>query len=105
MTSLDIKGYRLIVRPEDPEETYGDSKIVLVQDQRQARAAVNFGEVLSVGKHAWKGYKGGAEEAWCEVGDRICWAQYSGYDVEDPVTGEKLRVLNDEDVVAVIKEN
>jgi co-chaperonin GroES (HSP10) len=38
------------------------------------------------------------------VGDRVTFAKYGGFSIEDPITKEKFRILNDEDIVSVIVE-
>ena len=41
---------------------------------------------------------------WCSIGDRIAFAKYGGFIIEDPEDGVEYRLLNDEDVCAVITE-
>jgi co-chaperonin GroES (HSP10) len=37
------------------------------------------------------------------VGDRVAVSKYSGFNIEDPDTGELFRLCNDEDVLCVIR--
>jgi co-chaperonin GroES (HSP10) len=64
------------------------------------RYAQTFGTIVAIGPTAWKGFDDGAP--WAKVGDRVSYAKYGGYLLEDPETKEHFRILNDEDVVSVI---
>jgi chaperonin GroES len=94
-------GHRILVIP-DPVETKTASGIIMVaetvtaDEQRQI-----FGVVHSVGNTAFKDF---GDLPWCKVGDRIAFAKYGGFVIKDPVDGKEYRLLNDEDVVAVIEE-
>jgi co-chaperonin GroES (HSP10) len=43
------------------------------------------------------------EEKRPRVGDFVLWAKYAGVGVIDPETNEKLVILNDEDVLCILK--
>jgi co-chaperonin GroES (HSP10) len=51
---------------------------------------------------SWKAFDEG--KPWAKVGDRVAFAKYGGFILEDEKTLEKVRVLNDEDVVAIWRE-
>ena len=51
--------------------------------------------------NAWKAFDGG--EPWAKVGDRVAFAKYGGFKIEDPDTKEVYRLLNDEDITAIIR--
>jgi co-chaperonin GroES (HSP10) len=63
-----------------------------------------------VGPDAWKAFhynsnpNGEEFVPWARVGDFIAFAKYSGKMLEDPEDGQKYIVINDEDVVAVLRE-
>jgi len=94
-------GHRVVVRPEKVEEVTEGGLFIpkTIQDSEQRH--VSRGEVLMIGPTAWNDFGG---ENWCDVGDTVVFAKYGGLTVEDEETGEELRVLNDEDVVAIIKK-
>lgn len=106
---IKIVGHRVLVSPfklEEVDETYKRAKqagiALLDTDESNARQnAVDRGIVVSVGSTAFKDFGG---EPWCEVGDFIAFAKYSGKYVEDPFTKERFVILNDEDVVCVFEE-
>lgn len=104
MVNIFPKGYRILVKPDAVEETYGESKLVVVEDKRIAKAANVKGTVVAMGSLAYKGF---AEDPtpWCEVGDRVLYSQYAGKFIEDPITEEEYVILNDEDIIATIRES
>ena len=55
---------------------------------------------MAVGDTAWKDFGG---RAWACVGDKVVIAKYGGFVIEDPETKERYRLLNDEDIVAVLR--
>lgn len=113
-------GFYLLVRPDDDviEKELGkkredgmyerDSGLVIpetadsIEDVQRERAAQEYGTLLAIGPIAWNDYADG--QNWAEVGDRVCFAKYAGKFVEDPETRELLILLQDTDIVAVIKD-
>lgn len=104
-----VPGHRVLVRPDrleesDPHYQRAHKAGLLLpkehEDLRRAEAAVDRGTIIAIGPTAWKDFGG---EAWCKVGDKIAFAKYSGKTVTD--NGENYLVLNDEDVVCIIKED
>lgn len=102
------KGIGLVVRPdkiEDVDPVYAKARkagieLVKREETRREQASVDKGRVLAVGSEAFKAYGG---EPWCDVGDYIAYARFAGKYITDPETDEEVLVINDEDVVAVIK--
>lgn len=92
-------GYRLVVRPDNIEEISAGG-IYLNVDEKLENAAQTKGTLVAIGDQAWKDVVDG--ELWANVGDRIMYARYAGKNIEDPLTGERYIVLNDQDVIAVI---
>lgn len=101
VSSIKVKGYRLMVKA-DPIEEISKGGIVLSVDKTRERAAQNIGTVVSIGDQCFTQYEG---EPWCEVGDTVLYSRYAGKFVMDPVTQEEYVLLNDEDVIATIEEN
>lgn len=102
-------GHRVLVKQdtyEEVDEVFKSAKaagIEIVKDKAvRYQDSVDKGVIVSIGPTAWKDF-GGVN--WAEVGDTIVFAKNSGKKVEDPQDkGSHYVVLNDEDVVAVIKE-
>jgi len=96
-------GHRVLVRPDKVEErTRGGSGLFIpAQSRDREQYAMTFGAILAVGPTAWKAFDDG--KPWAKVGDRVSYAKYGGFIIEDPETKEHYRLLNDEDVIAVVE--
>lgn len=70
------------------------------EDHLRRQAGVDKGRVISVGPTAFKDFGG---DHWCKPGDLVVFAKYAGKQVED-LDQKKYIVLNDDDIVAVLKE-
>ena len=93
-------GHRVLVRIDEAEEvTKGGIIITKTIADKQTEAGI-FGTLVAVGPTAWQGFDDGL--AWVEVGDRVAIAKYGGFIIEDPQTKEQFRLLNDEDICAIL---
>jgi co-chaperonin GroES (HSP10) len=107
---IEVCGHRVLVKPfklSEVDKVYQsamDAGLEIVRNnQKREDQSVDKGTVLFIGSTAWKD-PGLGGEPWCKVGDEILFAKFSPKWIEDPDTKEMLAILNDEDVVAVIKE-
>jgi co-chaperonin GroES (HSP10) len=101
--------HRLIVKPKEFKEFNKDHKkmaelgliVPELEELKRAAASVDEGVVVSIGPTAYRDYN-----VTCpiKVGDIVNYARFSGKHVEDHTTGETFVVLNDEDVICVVKE-
>lgn len=107
---------RVLVRPDElkREHKVEGSNISLVlaapaQEEARQEAGIRQGYIVSIGPTAYtevsRALEGREvpEDARPKVNDFVLWARYSGVGVEDPETGEKLVILNDEDVLCILK--
>ena len=91
--------HRILVKP-DPIEEVSQGGIVLAVDPKKERLAVEKGTVVTLGDTAFSGdFK---TESPPKVGDRVYYAKYAGKLIKDTDDVEYV-MLNDEDVIAVIK--
>ncbi len=88
---------RLVVKPLEEEEVTA-SGIVLPET---AKEKPQKGEVLSVGPGA-RDEDGDRIEMDVKVGDKILFAKYGGTEIK--VDGDKLLILRESDVLAIITE-
>lgn len=95
--------YRVLVKPYDifdKDESYAAAKRmgleVVGDSKKREQQSVDKGVVVALGPTV-------DADLHAKVGDDIVWARHAGKEVEDPETGETFVVLNDEDVVAVIR--
>lgn len=98
-------GHRVLVKPKAVEETTTSGIVVVsnIQEKRLEEAGQVYGVLTGVGPQAWKAFgKDHTGEPWAEVGDTVLFSKFAGFSVEDPETEEMYKVLNDEDIVAII---
>lgn len=101
--------HRLVVKPFDVtehDEVFAAAKksgLVFATDKQLIREqeAVDRGTVVALGPTVFRDF-GSANPL--VIGDEIVYARHGGKRVEDPDTKEVLLVLNDEDVVAIIRK-
>lgn len=102
-------GHRVLVRQErydEHDEVFKSAKAIgleIVKDKEvRYQASVDKGVVVAIGNTAWKDFGG---TPWAAVGDTVVFAKNAGKSVEDPNDKDTPYViLNDEDIVAVVKE-
>lgn len=102
------KSIGLVIRPdklEDTDEVYKKARLANIEIVREGitreQASVDRGVVITVGPDAFKAF---GSEPWCKVGDYIAYARFAGKHVKDIDTEEEFLIINDEDVVCVLKE-
>lgn len=92
--------HRILVKP-DPVEIKTESGIIVQLDKREQKAGI-IGTVVKIGHTCFKDYGSTAEELGLHVGSKVYYAKYGG--VLITLDGEEYRLLNDEDIIAVYKE-
>jgi co-chaperonin GroES (HSP10) len=106
MKELDLKkipspaGHRVIVKTDKVEEKSAGGVILSVGNTDRKQDAQVAGVLVAIGPNAWKAFDGG--EPWASVGDRVMHACYAGYSIK--INGDMYRIMNDEDITAVISE-
>lgn len=113
---LEPVGHRVVVKPEKLEErdpTYARASKAGIalpdsDDKRRREAGSDRGIVISVGPNAFREFNlaaGVDNIPWCKTGDRILYAKHAGKWTENPDNAdEQWLILNDEDVVGVLKD-
>lgn len=96
-------GHRILVLPDKVDEKTDGGLFLPAEVRKNMGDAQILGEVIEVGMNAFKAFDGG--EPWCKVGDRVAFAKYGGFIIQDPKTKTLYRLLNDEDICAVITED
>lgn len=101
-------GHRLLVKPLELQDTDPVLKRAreagiqgLDKEEDRQKGGIDKGVILAIGVNAFKEYGG---DPWAKVGDQIAYAKYAGKKLVDPETQEEVLVINDEDLVAIIKE-
>lgn len=98
---LHPAGYRVLVKLKQIDEVKGKIEIPShIQDAH--KRATQEAYVIEIGHCAWKAIHDG--EPWCKVDDLVLIAKYSGEDRIDKATGDIYRIINDEDIFAIVEE-
>lgn len=93
--ALKVLGNRVLIKPKDLEKkSEGGIIIEYGSMEKVHKMASQEGTVVDIGPEAWSDYA----TKWCNVGDKVIFAQYSGKFVTDPETKEDFIVINDEDI-------
>lgn len=101
--------HRIIVKQRQLEEMSLDHKraralgleLPETEDKKRAQAGVDQGVVMAFGPTAFVDHN---TENPLSVGDLVAFAKYGGKSIIDPEDGEEYVALNDEDIVAILKE-
>lgn len=96
--------HRLLIKPDKVEES--DEIIrraraagIRVELDKREEKAVEVGTVVAIGETAFVDFKA---KTIPEIGDKVYFAKYAGKEVKE--NGESFLFLNDEDIIAIIKE-
>ncbi len=95
---FDPRGHRLLIKSVILEQV-SKGGIVMetgIKDTEDSEIA----EILAIGSQAWKDVGDGTP--WAKVGDKIVIKRYAG--MKMPKSTEIQRVINDEDLVAVVED-
>jgi len=99
-SGIHPSGHRILVKPEEVMKEE-NNVIALPEDVEERYAlAQTTGIIQEVGKTAWMKEDFG-NTAWAEAGDRVIFAKYGGLVLKGK-DGIQYRLLNDEDIVAVV---
>jgi chaperonin GroES len=98
--AIEPAGHRILILPETVEEKTAGGIILAANTQQREQQATMRGTVVKVGVNAWKAFDEGTP--WAVKGDRVVFRKYAGEVVKDGDT--EYRVVNDEDIIAVVRE-
>lgn len=100
-TAIEPVGHRVLVYPDQIADRRGSLYVPADVRSREQYAHI-FGTIVKAGPQAWKAFDDG--KPWVQVGERVVFAKYGGFVIEDPDTKELYRVLNDEDIVGRLND-
>jgi chaperonin GroES len=93
-------GHRVLVHPIKVEETTSGGIVLAASLVEKEDMAQIDAVVITIGPEAWADRPGHGDRPWCQVGDTVMIARYSGL-LRKGRDGQEYRVINDLDVVAV----
>ena len=94
-------GWRILVLPfKMGEKTKGG--ILMGQDSlEKQQVASQCGNVLARGPDCYRDKRRYKQGSWCKVGDWVMFARYAGSRIK--IEGGEVRLLNDDEILATIK--
>ncbi len=102
-------GHRVLVRlraTEQVKEVVSSGGIITEIKDNKTIEREKYAEVeayvVKLGRTAFKAFDDGVP--WCEEGDQVLICKYAGSDRKDEETGDVYRIINDEDIIAVFRD-
>ena len=95
-------GWRLVVLPFKPPKTTNRGLILAEKAVEKQQVATVCGYVVEVGPLAYADTEKFPHGAWCKKGDWVVFARYAGARIN--IEGGEIRILNDDEVLATIKD-
>lgn len=101
--------HRILVKPDeilDNDPAYAAAKRLGMQlsekEMEREQGAIDTGVVIMMGPTVGRDF---GDENFVQVGERVVYAKYGGKAIVHPKTKERFIALNDEDVIAIFKED
>ena len=94
-------GWRLLVLPFKMKEKTKGGVILAETTLERQQVASQCGLVLRMGPDCYKDKERYADGPWCKEGDWVMFARYAGSRIK--IEGGEIRLLNDVEVLATIK--
>jgi co-chaperonin GroES (HSP10) len=95
-------GYRILILPFVPGKVTRGGIHLAKQTVDKERLATVVGYVVRLGPDAYKDDRKFPEGPWCQEGDWIIFGRYAGARIQ--IEGGDLRLLNDDEILAVIND-
>jgi len=100
-----IKGHRLLIEIEEIKNALKTQRIaipddILERENNRGKQGCEVGKVVEIGPDAF--VRKGASEPYCLPDDHILFVQYAGQAYTHPETKKLYRIINEEDVLAVV---
>lgn len=101
-SGIHPSGHRILVIPEQVMKSESNSIVLPDAVEERHALAQTAGYIVEIGKTAWQKDDFGNTK-WAEVGDRVLFSKYGGLVLRGN-DGKQYRLLNDEDIVAIVDE-
>nr|ASN63206.1 co-chaperonin GroES [uncultured virus] len=95
-------GWRLLIMPHSGIKKTKGGVHLTDKAQEEIQLTTNVGLVLKVGPDAYKDSNRFPDGPWCKEKDWVLFAKYAGSRIK--IEGGELRLLNDDEVLAVIED-
>lgn len=104
--TITVTGCRILVKPfkiQEHDKVFESAKkagIILTEiAERKEQINVDKGTVVQIGNKCHEDYVGSLQP-----GDTIAYAKFGGKFIQEPGNDEVFLVINDEDVIAILKD-
>jgi len=94
-------GWRMLVLPFKMKDKTKGGLIIAETALERQQVASQCGLVLRMGPDCYKDKERYADGPWCKEGDWVMFARYAGSRIK--IEGGEIRLLNDDEVLATIK--
>jgi len=94
-------GWRMLVLPFKMREKTKGGIVLAEQTLERQQVASQCGLVLRMGPDCYKDKERYPDGPWCKEGDWVMFARYAGSRIK--IEGGEIRLLNDDEVLATIK--
>jgi len=94
-------GYRIMILPFSRKQKTKGGIYLADSTLEKERIGTNVGYVVSLGPDAYKDKNKFPEGAWCKEKDWVIFGRYAGARIK--IDGGDLRLLNDDDILAVVQ--
>ena len=95
-------GYRILILPFSPKQKTKGGIYLHDSVLEKERIGTNVGYVVALGPDAYRDSGKFPEGAWCKPKDWVIFGRYAGARLK--IEGGELRLLNDDEVLAVISD-
>lgn len=102
-------GWRILVRPYEPKNTYGDTDIVIADEALESEEHLTYvGQIVAMGSECYTAVtRSGIELSRVEpkpkVGDWIIYGTYGGQTIRMK-SGQKFLLMNDDGILGIVKD-
>ena len=98
------KGYHILVKLKEVDETFGESRIVKADKTMQnEEISTVIAQVVDMGPDCYSDKDRFPTGPWCEIGDNVLIRAYSG--TRFRIHGKEMfRIINDDSVEATVKD-
>lgn len=97
---IDPKGFRVLIKPMEVENKTAGGIVLATETIKKDETQQIRGQVIAVGPDCFSDKR----SVYCESGDYVLFARYAGLTYTG-ADGELYRIINDEDVVAVLNSD
>ena len=96
-------GHHLLIELEQVDEKFSQNSKLIMPEKTKDReqAGAQYARILAMGPEAYAD----RDRPWCQVGDRVIMKRYPGAQFDYDGDRIRQRIVNDDEVIAVVEED